>query len=224
MRRTRVKICGITRVADGLAASEAGADAIGLVFWNGTPRVVDVGMARDIAAALPPFVTKVGLFVNPAAAEVNAVLAAVPVDTLQFHGAEDPGFCRAFARPYLKAVHVKEGVDLVEYASLYGDAAGLIFDTYAPGDLPGGTGRSFDWSRLSPEVQANLQVPVILSGGLSIDNVAAAIRAVSPWAVDVSSGVEERDSRGAPRRGLKDPARIAAFIDGVRNADNRSTP
>lgn len=224
MRRTRVKICGITRVADGLAASEAGADAIGLVFWSGTPRVVDVARARAIADALPPFVTRVGLFVDPSAAEVNAVLAAVPVDMLQFHGTEDPGLCRAFARPYLKAVHMKEGVDLVEYASLYGDASGLIFDTYAPGDLPGGTGRSFDWSRLSSAVQARLPSPVVLSGGLSVDNVAAAIRAVSPWAVDVSSGVEERDASGAPRRGLKDPARIAAFIDGVRSADDRSSP
>jgi len=224
VKRTRVKICGITRVPDGLAACAAGADAVGLVFWNGTPRVVDVGLARAIADALPPFVTKVGLFVNPSAAAVNAVLAAVPVDTLQFHGTEDPGLCRAFGRPYLKAVHMKEGVDLVEYASLYGDAAGLIFDTYAPGDLPGGTGRSFDWSRLSPAVQAALPAPVILSGGLTVDNVAAAIRAVAPWAVDVSSGVEERDASGAARRGLKDPARIAAFIDGVRNADDRSSP
>lgn len=222
MKRTRVKICGITRLADGFAACEAGADAIGLVFWTGTPRVVDVGLARAIAAALPPFVTKVGLFVNPSAAEVNAVLAAVPVDTLQFHGSEDPDLCRAFARPYLKAVHMKEEVDLVECASLYGDAAGLVFDTYAPGDLPGGTGRSFDWSRLSPAVQARLPSPVILSGGLTVDNVDGAIRAVSPWAVDVSSGVEERDASGATRRGLKDPARIAAFIDGVRNADHRS--
>jgi len=223
-RRTRVKICGITRVADGLAASAAGADAIGLVFWSGTPRVVDVGRAREIADALPPFVTKVGLFVDPAPSDVRAVLAAVPLDTLQFHGAEDPDLCRAFARPYLKAVHMKDGVDLVEYASLYGDASGLIFDTYAPGDLPGGTGRSFDWSRLSTDVQARLPAPVILSGGLTVDNVAGAVRMVRPWAVDVSSGVEERDAGGAARRGLKDAARIAAFIDGVRNADDRPSP
>lgn len=220
MTRTRVKICGITRVADGLAASAAGADAIGLVFWSGTPRVVDVGRARQIADALPAFVTKVGLFVNPAAADVRAILDAVPLDTLQFHGAEDPDLCRSFARPYLKAVHMKDGVDLVEYASLYGDASGLIFDSFVPGDLPGGTGRTFDWSRLSPPVQAKLPAPVILSGGLDASNVGAAIREVRPWAVDVSSGVEERDAAGATRRGLKDPARIAAFIEGVRNADD----
>ena len=219
-RRTRVKICGITRVADGLAASAAGADAIGLVFWHGTPRAVDVARAREIADALPPFVTRVALFVDPDPADVRAVLAAVPVDALQFHGAEAPGLCRAFGRPYLKAVHVKDGVDLREYASVYGDAAGLLFDTFRPGDLPGGTGHAFDWSRLTPAVQAKLPAPVILSGGLDPANVGAAIRAVRPWAVDVSSGVEERGPDGSARKGLKDAARIAAFVEGVRNADD----
>lgn len=218
--RTRVKICGITRVADGLAASAAGADAIGLVFWSGTPRFVEVGSARQIADALPPFVTRVGLFVDPQAADVRAVMDAVPLDVLQFHGTETPDLCRAFGRPYLKAIHMKDGVDLVEYARLYGDAAGFIFDSYWPGDLPGGTGRAFDWSRLSPAVQDKLPAPVILSGGLDPANVGDAIRAVRPWAVDVSSGVEERDSDGKTRRGIKDAARIAAFIEGVRNADD----
>jgi phosphoribosylanthranilate isomerase len=218
--RTRVKICGITRVADGLAAADAGADAIGLVFWGGTPRVVDVGRAREIADALPPFVTKVGLFVDPAPADVRAVMDAVALDMLQFHGTETPDLCRGFGRPYLKAVHMKDGVDLVEYASFYEDAAGLLFDSFWPGDLPGGTGRAFDWSRLSPAVQAKLPAPVILSGGLDPDNVVAAIRAVRPWAVDVSSGVEERGPDGKPLRGIKDAARIAAFIEGVRNADD----
>ncbi len=221
--RTRIKICGITRIADGLAAAQAGADAIGLVFWPGTPRVVDVDRARAIAAALPPFVTKVGLFVDPVLGEVQAILAAVALDTLQFHGREPPDLCRAFGRPYLKAIAMKDGVDLLECVSPYGDAAGLVFDTHVPGDLPGGTGRAFDWSRLSPTVQAQLPAPVILSGGLTVDNVEAAIRAVRPWAVDVSSGVEERDATGAARRGLKDAARIAAFVDGVRNADDRSS-
>ncbi|MFO1317028.1 MAG: phosphoribosylanthranilate isomerase [Burkholderiales bacterium] len=219
-RRTRIKICGITRVADGLAASTAGADAIGLVFWSGTPRVVDVGRAREIADALPPFVTKVALFVDPRPADVRAVLAAVPVDTLQFHGAETPDLCRSFGRPYLKAVHVKDGVDLLEYAALYADAAGLLFDTFRPGDLPGGTGHAFDWSRLTPAVQARLSAPVILSGGLDAANVGDAIRAVRPWAVDVSSGVEERGPDGKARKGCKDAARIAAFVEGVRNADD----
>jgi phosphoribosylanthranilate isomerase len=220
MKRTRVKICGITRVADGLAASDAGADAIGLNFWSGTPRFVEIGRAREIADALPPFVTKVGLFVDPAAAEVDAILAAVALDVLQFHGTEPPALCRASGRPYLKAIHMKDGVDLLEYAALYEDAAGLLFDSYWPGDLPGGTGRAFDWSRLSQAVQAKLPAPVILSGGLDADNVGDAIRAVRPWAVDASSGVEERGPDGKARRGLKDAARIAAFIEGVRNADD----
>ena len=219
MNRTRVKICGITRVGDGLAAARQGADAIGLVFWSGTPRFVEVGRAREIADALPPFVTKVALFVNPDAADVRAILAAVAIDVIQFHGTETPDFCRAFGRPYLKAVHMKDGVDLLEYAALYQDAAGLLFDSFWPGDLPGGTGRAFDWSRLSPAVRAKLPAPVILSGGLDPSNVTAAIRTVHPWAVDVSSGVEERDDAGKPRKGLKDAARIAAFIEGVRNAD-----
>jgi len=220
MRRTRVKICGITRVADGLAASDAGADAIGLVFWSGTPRFVEIGRAREIADALPPFVTKVGLFVDPTPADVEAVLAAVALDALQFHGTETPALCRASGRPYLKAIHMKDGVDLLEYAALYEDATGLLFDSYWPGDLPGGTGRAFDWSRLSQAVQAKLPAPVILSGGLDADNVGEAIRAVRPWAVDASSGVEERGPDGKARRGLKDAARIAAFIEGVRNADD----
>ncbi len=218
--RTRVKICGITRVADGLAAADAGADAIGLVFWSGTPRFVEVGRAREIADAVPPFVTRVGLFVDPQPSDVQAVMAAVPLDVLQFHGTETPDLCRAFGRPYLKAIHMKDGVDLVEYAALYEDAAGLLFDSYWPGDLPGGTGRAFDWSRLAPSVQAKLPAPVILCGGLDAANVGEAIRAVRPWAVDVSSGVEERGPDGKARRGSKDAARIAAFIEGVRNADD----
>ncbi len=220
--RTRVKICGITRVDDALAAARAGADAIGLNFWPGTPRFVEVGQARMIADALPPFVTRVGLFVDPAEADVRAILGAVPLDVLQFHGTEDPALCRAFGRPYLKAIHMKDGVDLVEFTALYKDASGFIFDSFWPGDLPGGTGRAFDWSRLSPSVQAKLPAPVILSGGLDAGNVVEAIRAVQPWAVDVSSGVEEQGADGKPRRGLKDPARINAFMLGVRDADSRT--
>jgi len=218
--RTRVKICGITRVADGLAASDAGADAIGLNFWGGTPRVVEVGRAREIADALPPFVTKVGLFVDPQVSDVRAILDAVPLDLIQFHGTETPDLCRAFGRPYLKAIHMKDGVDLLEYAALYDDAAGFLFDSFWPGDLPGGTGRAFDWSRLSAAVQKQLPAPAILSGGLDPANVGDAIRAVRPWAVDVSSGVEERGPDGNVRKGIKDAARIAAFIAGVRNADD----
>ena len=218
--RTRVKICGITRVADALCASRAGADAIGLNFWSGTPRFVEVGRAREIADALPPFVTKVGLFVDPDASQVRAILDAVPLDTLQFHGAEEPDLCRSFGRPYLKAVHMKDGVDLLEYAALYEDAAGFVFDSYWPGDLPGGTGRAFDWSRLSADVRAKLPAAVILSGGLDPANVEGAIREVRPWAVDVSSGVEELGPDGKTRRGLKDASRIEAFMNGVRHADD----
>ena len=217
--RTRVKICGITRSGDALAAAEAGADAIGLVFWPGTPRCVDIGRAREIAGALPPFVTKVALFVDPNPADVRAVLEAVPIDVLQFHGDELRGLCNAFSHPYIKAVHVKEGVDLLEYVARYEDASGFVFDTFRLGDLPGGTGHAFDWSRLSPAVRAALRAPLILSGGLDPENVGEAIRAVRPWAVDVSSGVEERAADGTLRKGVKDAARIAAFVKGVRDAD-----
>ena len=217
--RTRIKICGITRVADALAAADAGADAIGMNFWRGTPRCVDVARARAIADALPPFVTRVALFVDPDPALVRSVLDAVSVDVLQFHGDETRGLCSSFARPYLKAVQVKDGVDLLEYAARYDDASGFLFDTFRAGDLPGGTGHTFDWSRLSPTVRASLARPMILSGGLDPDNVGDAIRAVRPWAVDVSSGVEERGPDGKPRKGFKDVARMAAFVKGVRDAD-----
>jgi phosphoribosylanthranilate isomerase len=220
--RTRNKICGITRVDDGLAAARAGADAIGVVFWRGTPRCVELAQAHAIARALPPFVGVVGLFVDPTADEVARALAALPLDLLQFHGAEPPEFCRRFGRPYLKAIAVKEGVDLLEYAARYDDAAGLLFDAYRPGDLPGGTGHAFDWSWFAEAVRERVTRPLVLSGGLDPDNVGEAIDALRPWAVDVSSGVEERDADGRPRRGLKDRARIVAFVEGVRNADGGS--
>ena len=221
--RTRVKICGITRVADALAAAAAGADAIGLNFWPGTPRRVEIARAREIAAALPPFVTRVALFVDPDPADVRAVLDALPIDVLQFHGDEPRGLCSAFARPYLKTVQVKDGVDLLECASRYGDASGLVFDTFRAGAMPGGTGHTFDWSRLTPALRASLRSPLILSGGLDPANVGDAIRAVGPWAVDVSSGVEERGPDGAPRKGIKNAARMAAFVNGVRDADGSNT-
>ena len=222
--RTRIKICGITRVADAQAAVDAGADAIGLVFWQGTPRVVSPAQARAIVATLPAYVSVVGLFVDPQPQAVRDVLAAVPLDLLQFHGSEPAALCRAFGRRYVKAIPVKTGVDLLESVSPYDDAAGLLFDAYREGDLPGGTGRAFDWRRLASGVRARMSRPVILSGGLDADNVGRAIRDVGPWAVDVSSGVEERDANGAPRRGLKDPARIRAFVQGVRNADGGAFP
>src|SRR6059036_2318542 len=166
--RTRVKICGITRVDDGLAATRAGADAIGVVLWRGTPRYVDADRAAEIVRALPPFVKVVGLFVDPTHDEVAAALARIPLDALQFHGAEPPAFCRGFDRPYLKAIAVKPGIDLLEYAARYDDAAGLLFDAFAEGDLPGGTGIAFDWTRLSDDVRARLDRPIVLSNAIPV--------------------------------------------------------
>ena len=219
MARTRVKICGITRLADGLTAAAAGADAIGFVFWPGTPRRIAGEAARAIIAAMPPFVTIVGLFVDPEAEEVRAVLAATPLDLLQFHGNEPPELCRAFGRPYIKAVPVGYGAvrtGLLEYAAQYPDAAGLLFDAAPSDGLPGGTGRTFDWDALPRESPR----PLVLSGGLTVANVAGAIRRVRPWAVDVSSGVEAIGPDGKPAKGIKDPERIRAFIEEVRHADD----
>lgn len=215
--RTRVKICGITRVEDALAAARAGADAVGFNFWRGTPRFIAPAVARAIAAELPPFVTIVGLFVDPTPDDVRAVLDAVPLSLLQFHGREPATLCRSFGKPYLKAFAVGAGGDLVESMSSYGDAAGVLLDAPPSGGLPGGTGRTFDWSR----VPRSLPRPLVLSGGLTDGNVGEAIRCLAPWAVDVSSGVERLDARGGPVKGVKDAARIAAFLAEVRNADER---
>lgn len=205
--RTRVKICGITSPGDAQAAALHGADAIGLVFYAPSPRCVTAERAREIAAATPPFVSRVALFVNPSAEEVRAVLATCAVDLLQFHGEEASAFCRQFGVPYLKALRIRPGLDLLESLSPYAAAAGWLLDTYRP-DFYGGTGESFDWDA----IPAGLARPVVLSGGLTVANVAEAIRRVRPWAVDVSSGVEAA-------KGVKDAAKIAAFIQGVRDAD-----
>ena len=202
----RVKICGITRVEDGITCARLGADAIGLVFYAPSPRHVSVDQARAIMAALPPFVTTVGLFVDAAPTEVHAVLAQLPLDMLQFHGNETPEYCRGFGRSYLKAVRVKPGADLVQYASAYPDAKGLLLDAHVEG-IAGGTGQAFDWSL----IPAQLPLPVVLSGGLNSANIAEAIRRIQPAAVDVSSGVEAT-------KGIKDTEKIAAFMQGVRNA------
>jgi phosphoribosylanthranilate isomerase len=202
-----VKICGITRAEDGVAAARAGAHAIGLGFYAPSTRKLDVAQALPIARALPPFVTAVALFVDPDPALVRDVVARVPVSLLQFHGNETPEFCRAFGLPYIKAVHVKPGRDLLQYAGCYSDARGMLFDAYVSGYY-GGTGAAFDWSA----IPRDLPLPTILSGGLTPENVARAIRQVRPWAVDVSSGVESG-------KGLKDAAKIAAFMRGVRSAD-----
>ncbi len=179
--------------------------------------------ARAIRALLPPFVSVVGLFVDPTPDEVRAVLAALPLDLLQFHGHEPAELCRSFGRPYLKAIPVSgaaTGAGLLEYAARYADAAGLLFDALAGRrTCRAARGRAFDWDALP----RGLPQPLVLSGGLDAANVAAAVRRVRPWAVDVSSGVEVRDASGAPVKGSKDPARITAFIEEVRNADGGAT-
>lgn len=210
---TRIKICGITRVQDVQLVAELGADALGMVFYAHSPRHVSVPQAAQLVAATPPFITTVGLFVNPTASEVRDVLRHVPLSALQFHGEEEAEFCAQFGLPYLKAIRVKPEVDLLQYASLYLDskmyqgAQGLLLDAYMEG-THGGTGITFDWDL----IPRNLPLPVILSGGLNVDNVAQAIQKVRPYAVDVSSGVEEI-------KGIKDTAKIAAFINEVKRID-----
>lgn len=204
--RTRVKICGITRIEDAMAAAQAGADAIGLVFEPKSPRFVKADQAQAIVRALPPFVTVVGLFVNAAPDTVETVLRRVPLDLLQFHGNETPEQCRRYHRPYIKAIHMQANVNLHESARRYADAEGLLLDT-AVADVAGGSGQSFDWSR----VPSDLGKPVILAGGLTPENVAEAVRQVHPFAVDVSSGVEQS-------KGIKDAQKISAFVEAVRNA------
>ena len=204
---TAVKICGITRPEDALAAARAGAHAIGLVFYAKSPRHVTPARAAEIIRVLPPFVTTVGLFVDATAEEVRAALAEASVGLLQFHGEEKPKFCRQFKRPYVKAVRMRAGVDLLQYAREYHDAKALLLDNYVEG-LHGGSGVAFDWSL----IPRGLPLPVILSGGLTPANVMEAVRRVRPGAVDVSSGVESA-------KGVKDAQKIAAFIKGVRNAD-----
>lgn len=207
--RTRVKICGITRIDDALAAAAAGADAIGLVFYAASPRAVSVDAASSICAALPPFIGTVGLFVDASAEEIDAVLRAVPLDLLQFHGDESPEFCAQFGRPYLKALRMRDDIDVVQQARQFSAARALLLDTYRAG-VPGGTGEVFNWRR----VPAALRERIVLAGGLDADNVAAAIAQARPSAVDVSGGVE-----AAP--GIKDPQKIAAFIAAVRRADQQ---
>ena len=205
--RTAVKICGVTRVEDALEAASQGAHAIGLVFYRPSPRYVEPEVAERIVRALPPFVTAVGLFVDAPANEVREIAGRARVQLLQFHGGESAEYCASFETPYMKAVRVRPGVDLLQYAREFAGAKALLLDAYQEG-LHGGTGAVFDWSLIPPA----LPLPVVLSGGLTPENVTEAIRRVQPCAVDVSSGVEAA-------KGIKDAAKIAAFITGVRNAD-----
>ncbi len=205
--RTRVKVCGITRPEDGVEAARCGADAVGLVFYAGSPRAVDIDGARAIIEVLPPFVTTVALFVDPSTQTVAEVLKALPIDLIQFHGDEAPSFCNQFERPYIKAVRMRDGIDLDEVARRYGSARGLLLDTYRPG-IAGGTGETFDWDQAPRE----FHMPIVLAGGLTPENVAAAVRQVKPYGVDVSGGVEAD-------KGIKDAGKIAAFMRGVNSVE-----
>ncbi|OLU19102.1 N-(5'-phosphoribosyl)anthranilate isomerase [Pseudomonas sp. PA1(2017)] len=204
MSVVRSKICGITRLEDGLAAVVAGADAIGLVFYARSPRAVSVEQARAIVAGLPPFVTTVGLFVNMPQRDIEAVLAAVPLDLLQFHGDESAADCEVLGRPYIKALRVRAQDDVAALVDAYPSARAVLLDTFVDG-VPGGTGQAFDWAL----VPAKLSKPVILAGGLTPGNVAAAIAQVRPYAVDVSGGVEAS-------KGIKDAAKVKDFVRAVR--------
>ena len=204
--RTRIKICGLTRAEDVHAAVDAGADAIGLVFYPPSPRFVSFEQAAALAAEIPAFVTIVGLFVNPEPDFVRTAITSVPLQMLQFHGEESAELCQTFTLPWIKAARVRAGLDLLEFASTYSRAAGILLDAYVDGY--GGAGKTFDWA-LVPD---GLGRRLILSGGLDIENVGVAVKRLRPWAVDVSSGVESA-------KGIKDAAKIAAFIKGVRNAD-----
>ncbi len=213
MARTRIKICGITREEDLAVAVAAGADALGFVFYPPSPRHVEPERAAKLSAQVPAFVTTVGLFVNASPQAVRAILDRVPLNLLQFHGDEDADYCSAFGKPWIKAARVKPGFDLLKYAAAFADApgiTGLLLDAHVEGY--GGGGETFDWSL----IPSSLPLPIILSGGLRPANVAQAVRAVRPWAVDVSSGVESA-------KGIKDALRITEFVAGVRDADAGST-
>ncbi|MDR2091962.1 MAG: phosphoribosylanthranilate isomerase [Azoarcus sp.] len=211
MSRTRIKICGLTRPQDVVAAVEAGADAVGFIFYPPSPRNVSFAQAAELAALLPPFVTAVGLFVDPSGDFVAGALRQVPLQLLQFHGDENNIRCAALSAlggiPWIKAIRVREGVDLLESLASYPGACGLVADAFVEGF--GGGGKTFDWSLLP----ARPGRPLVLAGGLDPANVGEAIRRVRPWAVDVSSGVEIA-------KGVKDAAKIAAFVAEVRNADD----
>ena len=202
----QIKICGITRRDDAADALAVGANAVGIVFYPGSPRAVTIEQAHEICAAVTGLGVTVGLFVDASAEQVEAVLASVPLHMLQFHGAESPAFCEQFGRPYLKAVAMEEGVDLLRENDRFHSASALLLDSAHDGQF-GGTGTTFDWSRILPEVCDR----IVLAGGLSADNVADAVAQVRPIAVDVSSGVERS-------KGIKDRAKIEAFVEAARAA------
>ena len=201
----KIKICGFTIAENARQAALAGVDAIGLNFYTKSPRHVNISSAREIVAALPPFVNKVGLFVNANPSLIDEVLCEVALDTLQFHGDESPSDCAQYEMPFIKAIRVSPELDLIKTANEYSQASALLLDTYQP-DVYGGSGKSFDWSLANIE----LDLPIILAGGLTPDNVSVAINTAQPYAVDVSSGVESA-------KGLKDIDKIRAFISNVNS-------
>jgi phosphoribosylanthranilate isomerase len=205
--RTRIKICGITRVEDALKVVDAGADAIGLVFYDPSPRSVRINLATEIAAAVPAFVSVVALFVDPTKDYVQEVLNNVRIDLIQFHGDEENDFCSQFKTPFIKAIRVRQASDVVASSLRFPDSVGILLDSYKPG-VPGGTGESFDWS-LIPKNHSN---PIILAGGLTPENVASAINHVQPFAVDISGGVEAA-------KGIKDSEKIKEFVSEVYDVD-----
>lgn len=207
MARTRVKICGITRLEDALAAIEAGADALGFVFYAPSPRSIEVKQAAEIIAQLPAFVTTTALFVNAEREFVDLVIRDARIDLLQFHGDEDEAFCNSFSRPYIKALRMKPELDLNAEVACFSSAQAILLDAYRPG-IPGGTGEIFDWDRIPEQHPA----PIILAGGLDSGNVAQAVAAVTPYAVDVSGGVEQS-------KGIKDANKINMFVNEVTRAN-----
>ncbi|KAB2875667.1 MAG: phosphoribosylanthranilate isomerase [Burkholderiaceae bacterium] len=207
-QRTRIKICGLTREADVAAAVAAGADAVGFVRYARSPRHVSATRAGELARALPPFVTPVCLFVNARTDEVARTLDQVPRAVLQFHGDETPARCEAAGRSYVRAVRMRKGLALLDFAHAYASASALLLDADVQGY--GGSGKVFDWSLIPPSVP----VPLVLSGGLNPANVIDGVMRVRPWAVDVSSGVEAS-------KGVKDATLMRRFCDAVREADAR---
>lgn len=203
---TRIKICGITQVEDALIAAKLGADAIGFVFYAPSPRAVSSNQAKKICEALPPFITTVGLFVNADLTEVNNVLAEIPLGLLQFHGEETADYCQQFNQPWLKALRVNQHTDINSLVTIYSKAQGILLDSYVSG-THGGTGTTFDWSLIPQDIN----IPLILAGGLNPTNVKEAIQTVKPYAVDVSGGVELK-------KGIKDPEKIKAFIKAVQSS------
>lgn len=209
MTRTRVKICGITRLEDAEAAIAAGADALGFVFYPPSPRAISPEQAADIIRQLPPLITTVGLFVNEDAETVAAILQQTQLDLLQFHGDETPDYCQQFGRPWFKALRMKPELDLPQEVERYAAARAILLDAYRPG-VPGGTGEAFDWAR----IPVNLNTSLILAGGLTPANVRKAITRVQPYAVDVSGGVEAE-------KGIKDSQKIDLFIEEVARANQQ---